>query len=601
MIIKRRFLPFVLCLTLLMLTNNAGVAQDLWVSFDSGSEKSIKRGVINQQIWIMPQLNKLNFGLGRFDNHNFYYEKSLSKIFFQDHKISARVTDVDFNDTDITLKLFHPVLGIGIIAFIFNEDIITQASNKDIQEILLTTLGDVNHQYVFCNPNSRRYHLYSCLHSEEKSNLIRMSKEDAEDQGYEPGGFCFKKVVYLPDLAIEMEIEKHWLMQLREHSLFMEGSRQQELVNRLGHRIIDNWPSPLLGYNYSFHVFTSQRLATMAIPTGKIFISTALIDALESEDEIEALLVRAIAHIENRHSLKQYYLKTNAIKNKQFIQRLTMATGSLTGIIAGPGAGAIKALGNIPFHLASDDKPLGLGFDDDYENVADTEAAIYLDLQAKDKRHLSSVIRKLQLANLYFNTKQKQKFNWDTVMNSFELDEMAKQLYLGIRDKKKIIHLNKRAKRAENIKFKYFNDDNHFVHQIGRFLPVQMQLRYQSIFENENKLVVYLNDKSLLHEHGDFHNRNQVILWIIDKHGGHQFKLLKKFTTEDMWGARLTFEAENEKPDRFLEEVEDLKVVIVESQGTADKGNDPRVENFVFVKGGLDSKNRMAERQPSDS
>jgi hypothetical protein len=92
-----------------------------------------------------------------------------------------------------------------------------------------------------------------------------------------------------------------------------------------------------------------------------------------------------------------------------------------------------------------------------------------------------------------------------------------------------------------------------------------------------------------------------VILWIIDKHGGHQFKLLKKLTTEDMWGARLTFEAQNEKPDRFLGEVEDLKIVIVETQGTADKGNDPRVEHFVFVKGGLDSENRRAERHQSDS
>ena len=97
----------------------------------------------------------------------------------------------------------------------------------------------------------------------------------------------------------------------------------------------------------------------MATPTGKIFITTALMDALESEQEVEALLARAIAHVENRHSLKQYYSKTKADKNEQFIQTLTSAAGSFAGIFAGAASGAIKALGNFPFQGSSKGRPTG--------------------------------------------------------------------------------------------------------------------------------------------------------------------------------------------------------------------------------------------------
>ena len=113
--------------------------------------------------------------------------------------------------------------------------------------------------------------------------------------------------------------------------------------------------------------------------------------------------------------------------------------------------------------------------------------------------------------------------------------------------------------------------------------------------------MVYLNDKSLLNNHEDIHNRSLVTLLILDKHGEHRFKLLKKYTTADMWGVRLTFENGRDKPSRFLEGVQNLKLEIVEAQGPVDKGHDPEIKHFTFVKGRLDSENRVADRHQSDS
>ncbi|MGD9080261.1 MAG: hypothetical protein PVG96_13020, partial [Desulfobacterales bacterium] len=54
------------------------------VFFDKKSEDQIKNHVLNKELVIMPQLNKLNFGFGRFGGIEYFYEKTISKIFFQD-------------------------------------------------------------------------------------------------------------------------------------------------------------------------------------------------------------------------------------------------------------------------------------------------------------------------------------------------------------------------------------------------------------------------------------------------------------------------------------------------------------------------------------
>ena len=596
-VIKMRYLIiFGFGLTLLLSGINVGAAENLRISFDADSRKDIQKGIINQQIRIMPQLNPLNFGLGWSNRHSFYYEKSVSKIFFQDHIINAKISDIDFDGSHITLKLFHPVYGLGNITFLFNESFIARTSDDTIQGILRNTLGDVNHGYVFGNPDSRRYHLSSCLYTEENSRLIRMALDEAERQGYQPGGFCFKKMVLLPDMAIEREIEILWIKRLREHALFMGDSPRQDELARLGRQILENWPIELLGYNYTFHIIHSQKMITMATPTGKIFITTALMDAIESEQEIEALLARAIAHVENRHSLKQYYIKTKAAKNEQFLQTLTSAAGSFAGIFTGAASGAIKALGNLPFQGASDDDPLSFNYTPDLEKEADTVAALYFDRRQKDKGRLSAAIRKQELAALYFNFENNERLDLNAGKAGFELNEMTKQLFPGERDPKKGALINDRAKRVQDLKFMYFNEDSSFVFQKGHRLPVQLDIKYQSLVQDENKVMVYISDKSFLKRHEDSNNRSLVILYATDKHGKHRLKLLKKYTTEDMWGARLTFEAPYERHARFLEGVQNLEIEIIESQGATDKDNDGNIENFSFVKGRLNSEKRLADR-----
>ena len=425
-------------MALLLIAGYCGASEDLPDSFNGKTQKTITKGVLDNQITIVPQLNKLNFGLGRYDGINFYFKKSLSKIFFQDRSIEARVTAVEFDDLKVSLDLFHPVLGDGNLQFVFDHDLISRITDEDLQKILLTSIGDENNLYVFADPESKIFHLYTGLHTKE-SNLIRMTKDEARRQGFRECSFCFKKVLYLPDLAVEMEIEREWSELLHDYEPLVDGSARQSNMSNLGQRILRHWPIPLLGYDYSFHLIESSTMNAIAIPTGKIVVSTSLLEALENEEEREALLLLAIAHIEMRHSLKQYQLKFHASKNSDAMKNLVKAAGSLAGMF--PGGSLIGTLGSFPFNATLGRHTSGSGFDEDFDKEADALAALYFDLYHENRDNLSSLIQKMQLAQL------------------------TKLLHPELGDGEKEFHFNDRIKRLDNTKFLYFSDQNSFVFQ----------------------------------------------------------------------------------------------------------------------------------------
>jgi len=389
-----------------------------------------------------------------------------------------------------------------------------------------------------------------------------MTKEEAEQQGYHQCGFCFKKVLYLPDLAVEMDIEREWSARIRKYEPLMDGTERQIYLSRLGKKLLQNWPVQLQGYNYSFHLIKSNRMNAIAIPTGKIVISTALMDALDNEEELEALLLLAIAHIEGRHSLKQYLLNLDDIKNSNTMKSLLEAAGSVASMF--PGGSLIGTLGSLPFQKSPGTQSQILGFEEDFEKEADAMTALYFDLNHEDKRNLSSLIKKMQLAGL------------------------AEQLHPEFGDGRKDFFFNDRIKRVEDTKFLYFKDGYSFVFKKKNRLPVQLDLLYQSVLAKENKLIVYISDKSLLSALNDADDRKSISLLIQDQNEKQEFKLLEKFTTEDLWGARLTFKASGKKNQQFVRDIESVKLVLATPQKPTDRQGERLLEHFTFFKGKLD-------------
>jgi hypothetical protein len=527
---------------------------------DRKTREKIEEAVIGQQIRIMPQFNKLNFGFGRFDGIDYYFTKTISRIFFQDLQINVKVDDVEFEDHTVTLELSHPIFGYGDIDFVFSKELLKRAAEADIEKIMLNSLGNENHLYVFSNPGGKIVHLYTCNHLQDPDKSVRMTLEHAEKKRYKKCGFCFKKMLYLPELSMERTIERAWTQRLSEYQTMMEGTDRQIELQKIGEEILNKWPFPLLGFEYTFYLVNSQDINAFAIPTGKIVVTTGILDSLENDEELEALLVFAIAHVEKRHSLKQYRARLARLEKSQQVISLASAAGSIASAVAGGLWGAISV---VPLGEETDlPKPI-LGFQEIYESEATIIAALYFDIHQKNKNNLGALIRKLQ-------------FN-----------EMTELFHPDLKDYK-IIDLEERINSIKKTEFLYFGKEKRFKTERQDKAPYELDLLYQYIRADKNALDVYITDKRLLKRFGGGMEKQKASLLISDKSGQQEFVLDKRFTTEDAWGIFLTFFADTDQKQRFLQNIETIVLKIGTPRSPNDRKQEGGLELFTFVEGKLD-------------
>ena len=69
----------------------------------------------------------------------------------------------------------------------------------------------------------------------------------------------------------------------------------QEYLEGVGERVLDSWPVSLKGYRYRFKVVDSDDVNAFAVTTGYIFITRGLLQSLESDNEVAAILAHEIA------------------------------------------------------------------------------------------------------------------------------------------------------------------------------------------------------------------------------------------------------------------------------------------------------------------
>jgi hypothetical protein len=572
---QKLFLGIVLLALFIAWYPPVSAKRDTW--FDANSQETIKKAVLNKTLRIMPQLNKLNFGFGRHKGIEYFYEKTVSKIFFQDRNLEARVVDIKIEDLNITLELSHSMLGTGIIKFYLSDELFEQTNAEGIQMILLETLGDENHQYVVLDPQGKLYHLWSCNYSSNPNLSARMTREDAETQGYRASGFCFKKMLYIPQFSVEKVLEREWAMRLRDYGPIEDGAKKQALLIEMGQKVLQNWPLKRIGYDYAFYLLDSRRIEAFAIPTGKIIMTTALFDSLANADELEALLVYAIAHIEQRHSLKEYYSCLQDVEYADAMKKLASVAGSLAGPASGIISGALNAA--VP-ETACNTQSL-VGYQDIYMREADSMVSLYFEAHGKDNGAIVSLIKKLQFSEL------SEKLHPDKRLT-------------GANEK----DYHNRLKRIKNTRLIYFGKDKNFVLKQKGKPAIQLDLIGQRSYENENSLIAYIDDKDLLPLHQA--NNGELITQLVvkDKKENLRFQLNDQLLTEDEWGAYLIFEASSAQKQHALQEIEKIVLSVVAAKGptdressepgdksirgTSDMLNDQNGGKFVFVPGRIE-------------
>lgn len=85
-----------------------------------------------------------------------------------------------------------------------------------------------------------------------------------------------------------------------------QDSQYQEIVKRVGAKVVNNSDAHKTNYPFQFYVLADNRTVNaFALPGGPIFITEALLTRLQSEDQLAGVLGHEVGHVIARHSAEQ--------------------------------------------------------------------------------------------------------------------------------------------------------------------------------------------------------------------------------------------------------------------------------------------------------
>ena len=186
----------------------------------------------------------------------------------------------------------------------------------------------------------------------------------------------------LSGLATEQALAQMALRQAWDECPPDSDADRQRIVRTVGERVLNQWPTPLKGYNYRFYVDSCRHRNAWALPAGHISVSRGLLDALETEDQLAAVLAHEIAHVEHRHG----YRKWRNHRNRALIRAALVGFASAT-------ENAFDDLAAITYNIVTQ---LNLfAHSRDREREADLAASMYLHRAGLGDGPMRQMFRKL--------------------------------------------------------------------------------------------------------------------------------------------------------------------------------------------------------------
>jgi len=302
----------------------------------------------------------------------------------------------------IKVDFEHRSLGRGSISFFWPKNV--EPDLAGFREMFRYAFSENREDDGFLrfvgNRESKRLHYIGCNHLPAESRREYFATEqEAASAGYRNCDLCFRNFPPLADYSLEMALGRMIAAEVMNNYQPSDNRRFIKQVSEAGRRVLDNWPTPLRGYYYSFQVVRSGAVNAFACAGGKIFVTTGLMYAIESENELEGILAHEIAHVERRHSLRAY-------KNAKAASFWTWLAGAGAGLAAAAAAKdkAIEAwtLDMVATMSALAARWVLMGYGRSFEQEADFCAVAYLKNAKNDDTSYPLILQKMQYsANLW--------------------------------------------------------------------------------------------------------------------------------------------------------------------------------------------------------
>jgi Zn-dependent protease with chaperone function len=297
----------------------------------------------------------------------------------------VRVTKADPRDDRIEIELTSSRLGRGRID-LYGPAPTPETLERWLDEIFELRTPESEFARYIGNRETRVLHLRAANHlPPDDARESHRSSREAAAKGYRLCGVCFMPAPDVADYWTEQALALMSLQQVRSSYHPYANSEAQERIARIGNGVLERWPVPLKGYRYRFQVVDSDDINAFAVPTGYIFVTRGLMEALERDDEVAAVLAHEIAHVESRHT---YRIWRNAQKAAVLIGIL----GALSGATNTSADDIITRMSNFAANLFLS------GFGRDREREADLFASLFLQTSGKADASLHQVLQKLKFA-----------------------------------------------------------------------------------------------------------------------------------------------------------------------------------------------------------
>lgn len=111
----------------------------------------------------------------------------------------------------------------------------------------------------------------------------------------------------------------------QQHGGLHPDQRAQDMVDRIGQKLVQSNEAKKTEYPFEFHLLADSRTVNaFALPGGQVFITAALFEKLENEDQLAGVLGHEVGHVIHRHGAERMS-KTGLING--LIQSVMIGSG----------------------------------------------------------------------------------------------------------------------------------------------------------------------------------------------------------------------------------------------------------------------------------
>lgn len=214
-------------------------------------------------------------------------------------KSCKRVEDETTSTGAIEIKFASKHLGNGKITVVASSGPVF----KEAIRLAFSETADAE-PWIVRSRKTGFLHYAGCNHLPPDGDLEALSGPVAPDD--KRCLLCFLNTPPLSNLDFELRLGEGIAGQVHSRYAMVMDDAVQRRLRQVGASVLERWPLPLRGYKYRFYVVDSDLVNAFACPGGRIYVTSGMLDCLESEGELQAALAHEIAHIELRHGYRQF-------------------------------------------------------------------------------------------------------------------------------------------------------------------------------------------------------------------------------------------------------------------------------------------------------